>query len=37
MDELESTTDVLVPRDLAARLRTLLADGPPPSPVDIGV
>jgi|SRR4051794_39189412 len=35
--ELEATTDELVPRDLALHLRTLLTDGPPASPVDVGV
>jgi 8-oxo-dGTP pyrophosphatase MutT (NUDIX family) len=28
--------DELVPRDLAARLEELLADGPPAAPVDVG-
>lgn len=37
LEEMESTTDELVPRDLAARLRTLLAEGPPLTPVDIGI
>jgi 8-oxo-dGTP pyrophosphatase MutT (NUDIX family) len=37
LDELAATTDDLVPRDLAARLRVLLADGPPATPVDVGV
>lgn len=37
LDELDSTTDRLVPRDLARRLRELLADGPPPAPIDVGV
>jgi hypothetical protein len=37
LDELDGTGDVLTPRDLAARLRALLADGPPPVPVDVGV
>jgi 8-oxo-dGTP pyrophosphatase MutT (NUDIX family) len=35
--ELEACADDLVPRDLAARLRTLLADGPPERPVEVGV
>jgi hypothetical protein len=35
--ELDASTDELVPRDLAARLRALLADGPPSAPVAIGV
>jgi ADP-ribose pyrophosphatase YjhB (NUDIX family) len=30
--ELRATDDELVPRDLAARLEELLADGPPPTP-----
>jgi 8-oxo-dGTP pyrophosphatase MutT (NUDIX family) len=37
MGEMESTSDELVPLDLGDRLRQLLIDGPPPSPVDIGV
>jgi ADP-ribose pyrophosphatase YjhB (NUDIX family) len=37
VEDLERATDGLVPGDLAARLRTLLADGPPASPVDVGV
>lgn len=35
--ELASTDDLLTPRDLAALLRALLRDGPPPAPVTIGV
>jgi 8-oxo-dGTP pyrophosphatase MutT (NUDIX family) len=35
--DLQATTDDLVPRDLAALLVTLLADGPPPIPIDVGV
>jgi 8-oxo-dGTP pyrophosphatase MutT (NUDIX family) len=34
--EMDATPDELVPRDLAARLRALLSEGPPPSPIDIG-
>jgi 8-oxo-dGTP pyrophosphatase MutT (NUDIX family) len=34
--ELAATADELVPRDLAARLGALLADGPPPEPIDVG-
>jgi hypothetical protein len=34
--ELHATDDELVPRDLAARLEALLADGPPAAPVDVG-
>jgi ADP-ribose pyrophosphatase YjhB (NUDIX family) len=37
LDELKATTDDLVPRDLAAHLRALLIDGPPATPVDVGV
>jgi ADP-ribose pyrophosphatase YjhB (NUDIX family) len=35
--ELAATTDDLVPRGLAAHLRSLLADGPPANPIDVGV
>jgi 8-oxo-dGTP pyrophosphatase MutT (NUDIX family) len=35
--ELEATQDELVPRDLAARVARLLAEGPPDDVVDIGV
>ncbi|MDQ5974407.1 MAG: hypothetical protein QG661_1616 [Actinomycetota bacterium] len=35
--ELSSTPDLLVPRDLAALLRGLLDDGPPLSPLTVGV
>ena len=34
--ELHATDDDLVPGDLAAQLDTLLADGPPAAPVDVG-
>jgi hypothetical protein len=37
LDQLEATTDDLVPRDLAGHLRVLLADGPPASAVDVGI
>jgi 8-oxo-dGTP pyrophosphatase MutT (NUDIX family) len=37
LDELEATTDELVPRNLAAQLRKLLANRPPAIPVDVGV
>ena len=37
VDELEAADDDLVPRDLAARLRELLANGPPSAPIDVGV
>lgn len=36
LDELDTTTDRLVPTDLAARLRALLRDGPPTEPVEVG-
>ena len=36
LPELDSTGDELAPRDLTARLRGLLAEGPPPTPVQIG-
>ena len=36
LDDLTTTSDVLAPRDLAARLRQLLAEGPPPEPIAIG-
>lgn len=35
-DELATTTERLVPRDLAARLRAVLDDGPPAEPAPIG-
>jgi 8-oxo-dGTP pyrophosphatase MutT (NUDIX family) len=35
--DMEATTDRLTPRDLAARLRILLADGPPPAPIEVGI
>jgi 8-oxo-dGTP pyrophosphatase MutT (NUDIX family) len=35
--ELAATPDELVPRDLARLVRALLADGPPPAPVTVGV
>lgn len=34
--ELARTTDLLVPRDLAGRLASLLRDGPPAEPVELG-
>jgi DNA-binding transcriptional regulator YhcF (GntR family) len=37
LHELEATADELVPRDLAPRLRALLADGPPAHPIDVEV
>ena len=36
LDELAGTTDVLVPSNLAARLRELLDHGPPDEPFDVG-
>jgi TDG/mug DNA glycosylase family protein len=36
VDELERTTDVVAPRRLATALRELLANGPPPRPIDVG-
>ena len=35
--ELEASSEELVPRTLAARLRELLEHGPPPAPVDVGI
>jgi TDG/mug DNA glycosylase family protein len=35
--ELEATEQLLVPKRLAALVRELLADGPPPKPIDAGV
>jgi 8-oxo-dGTP pyrophosphatase MutT (NUDIX family) len=35
--ELEATSEELVPRTLAQRLRELLADGPPSPPIDVGI
>lgn len=37
LPELEATTDLLTPRDLAMRLRSLLTDGPPAHPVRVGI
>jgi hypothetical protein len=36
LDELDAADERLVPRDLAARLRDLLRDGPPTEPVEVG-
>ena len=36
VEELGRTGERLVPRDLAARLRALLADGPPAEPIEVG-
>jgi 8-oxo-dGTP pyrophosphatase MutT (NUDIX family) len=35
LDELQRATDLMSPRDLAARLTTLLTEGPPATPQDI--
>ena len=35
--DLEDSDDDLVPGDLAALLRDLLADGPPSAPIEVGV
>jgi ADP-ribose pyrophosphatase YjhB (NUDIX family) len=37
IEELETTDDSLTPRDLAVRFRTLLEDGPPMSPIEVGI
>ncbi len=37
VEELEATSDLLTPRDLAERLRSLLADGPPQQPIEVGI
>jgi 8-oxo-dGTP pyrophosphatase MutT (NUDIX family) len=36
-DEIEASTEVFAPRRLGSLLRTLLQDGPPPQPVDVGL
>ena len=36
LDELDGTSDALVPSTLAARLRELLEQGPPGAPFDVG-
>lgn len=36
-EELEATSDLLTPRDLADRFRSLLADGPPEHPIEVGI
>jgi hypothetical protein len=36
LDELAGTDEVLAPRTLPDRLATLLRDGPPATPVDVG-
>lgn len=35
--ELDAAAEELVPRNLAERLRELLASGPPPQPIDVGI
>lgn len=35
--ELEATNELLTPRDLAGRLKSLLTDGPPRRPIEVGV
>ena len=37
VDELAAATDELAPRDLAVRLHVLLRDGPPATPLKIGI
>ena len=37
LEELDATHDLLTPRDLPRRLRSLLADGPPEHPIELGV
>lgn len=37
LDEIERSSEVFAPRELAARLRELLEHGPPPEIVDVGV
>jgi len=37
LDELEATTEMLVPKQLPRLLRELLANGPPDKPIDAGV
>lgn len=37
LDELEATKERFAPRRLPALVRSLLEDGPPPEPVDVGV
>ncbi len=36
IDELASTTDRLIPRNLAVLVSTILCDGPPAAPLDLG-
>ncbi len=36
LEELETTTDALAPCELASLLRSLLAEGPPLVPIDVG-
>lgn len=35
--DMEATDDRLTPRDLPARLRLLLVEGPPPTPIEVGI
>jgi hypothetical protein len=35
--EVEATDDLLTPRDLSERLRSLLAEGPPEHPIEVGI
>lgn len=37
LKEVEASSETFAPRSLAALFRDLLASGPPPSPVDVGV
>jgi len=37
IDELEAADAVFAPRALPALIRSLIADGPPPHPIDVGV
>jgi ADP-ribose pyrophosphatase YjhB (NUDIX family) len=37
VDEIEASSDLFAPRRLGGLLRQLLAQGPPPAPVDVGV
>lgn len=37
LEEMDATAERLVPRDLAVRLRRLLAHGPPRTPIEVGI
>jgi 8-oxo-dGTP pyrophosphatase MutT (NUDIX family) len=37
LEELRAADDLLTPRDLAERMRSLLADGPPQHPIEVGI